>query len=618
MVTLWPSFSQTKNKGISEKEKIERGEFKNFKSQELITFKTENKVLDAAVKEWVSDYESYKKDRDEEARIAEMYWKGERTSYNYALLDQPVVDNILFEAAETFLPQATATNPDPVVFSVNEKEYINASKHIRTILENLADTQVLQQKLKSVARNWMTAKLGVAKIGWDVERDEIETRVVRSQSLILDKNATIDENGCYSGEYIGENRVMKAETLKNIVRKSDKRRNTAISLIDAKGKDGTKIMVQEYWCYDMVFWAMDGKVLARIKNPHFNHDERENEEETEDGISIYEETKGINHFAIPEKPYIFFSVFNLGLHPYDDTGPFEQNIRKQDTIDRRQYQIEDNVLKMNNSIAFSGSVLSKEQAAEAYRNMRAGKAMWFPESVQNPRDGVANFAPPPLNGDVYRSLDDMRNQLRNSFGTSGLSSSGLAQESTVRGKILTREADSTRIGGTITSRLEQFADKVFNWWVQMIFVYYEQKNYEKHLGVEDTQELMKLLEMNAQREMPICFTVSVKNGSMMPKDPLTKRNEAIELAQAGLIDPLTLFERLDDADPRERARRLLLSKSDPMAYMREVLEIEPTQTQEVMAEETITNPTAGGVPGMPSVGTETESLVEQSFENITN
>jgi len=613
MTTLYPSFSQTKDKGISEKEKIERGELKNFKSQQLITFKTDNKDLDVIVKEWTTEYTGYKKDRDEEAKRAEMYWKGLRDNYNYALIDQPVVDNILFEAAETFLPQATATNPDPVVFSVNQKEYINASKYIRTILENLNDSQVLQQKLKSVARNWLTAKLGAVKIGWDSERDEIETRVVRVQSLILDKNATIDENGYYTGEYIGENRVIKSEVLKNIVRKADKKRNTAIALIDEKGKDGTKIMVQEFWTKEMVFWSMDGKTLARMRNPHYNFDIIENEEETEDGITIFEEEKGINHFAVPEMPYIFFSVFNLGLHPYDDTGPFEQNILKQDTIDRRQYQIEDNVMKMNNSIAFGGAVLSKEQAAEAYRNMRAGKAMWFPESVQNPRDGVANFAPPPLNGDVYRNLEDMRNQLRNSFGTSGLGSSGLQQENTVRGKILNREADSSRIGGTITSRLEQFADKIFNYWVQMIFVYYEQKNYEKHLGVEDTQELMALLERNAQSDMPICFNVSVKNGSMMPKDPMTKRNEAIELAQAGLIDPLTLFERLDDADPRERARRLLLSKSDPMAYMRDILEIEPTQQQEVMSEEVITS---GGSGGEVSPGTQTEALLEQSFDNI--
>jgi len=50
-----------------------------------------------------------------------------------------------------------------------------------------------------------------------------------------------------------------------------------------------------------------------------------------------------------------------------------------------------------------------------------------------------------------------------------------------------------------------------------------------------------------------------------------------------------------------------------MAYMRDILEIEPTQQQEVMSEEVITS---GGSGGEVSPGTQTEALLEQSFDNI--
>lgn len=628
MITILPNRAQQKERGLSESEQIERGEFTQFKSQDKVTLSTENKTLDKIVQDWESNYESYKKDVNDKAKRNETYWKGDRSELNYILLDQPVVDNLLFDATETFLPQATATNPDPVVTSVNEDEYINASKYIRNILENLADTQVMQQKLKQTTRNWVTAKLGVVKVGWDFEKDEIETKVVRMQSLILDKDATIDESGRYTGEYIGHNRVFYAYTLKEIIKKADKKRKGAIEMIDQKSgkKDGTKIPVKEYWTKEMVFWVLDKKVIARMPNPHFNFDEIQNEEtiEEEDGatFTISEEYKGINHFKTPEMPFIFLSVFNLGLHPHDDTNPFEQNLSKQDTIDRRQYQIEDNVLKMNNSIVFGGKGLSKDQAAEAFQMLKQGNGLWFPPEAGNPNTAVANFAPSSLPADVYRNLQDMRAELRSTFSTSGLSSAGLSQETTVRGKILSREADTSKIGGTITTKIEQVADAIFNWWVQLIFVYYDQGNYEKHLGVDDTQELMKLLEKNSMRERPIAFNVSVKNGSMIPKDPLTKRNEAIELATAGLIDPLTLFERLDDPDPRERARRLIISKSDPARYMAEILDMGSPEEQAMAEQQQLQVP--NGQSGPPNPATQlgaqgsSEQLVETSFNNIIN
>lgn len=54
------------------------------------------------------------------------------------------------------------------------------------------------------------------------------------------------------------------------------------------------------------------------------------------------------------------------------------------------------------------------------------------------------------------------------------------------------------------------------------------------------------------------LSVTVKEGSLIPKDPLTKRNEAIQLWGAGAIDPRTLFDRLEYSDPNESAKQLIL------------------------------------------------------------
>ncbi|MEK7091755.1 MAG: hypothetical protein AAB900_02080, partial [Patescibacteria group bacterium] len=60
--------------------------------------------------------------------------------------------------------------------------------------------------------------------------------------------------------------------------------------------------------------------------------------------------------------------------------------------------------------------------------------------------------------------------------------------------------------------------------------------------------------------------VSVKEGSLIPKDRLTERNEAIDLWGAQAIDPLTLAERLEDPNPQEFTKRLVLWKLNPMMY----------------------------------------------------
>ncbi len=44
---------------------------------------------------------------------------------------------------------------------------------------------------------------------------------------------------------------------------------------------------------------------------------------------------------------------------------------------------------------------------------------------------------------------------------------------------------------------------------------------------------------------------------MIPKDPLSKRNEAIDLWSANAIDPVSLYKALEFPDPYNQAKQLL-------------------------------------------------------------
>ena len=60
----------------------------------------------------------------------------------------------------------------------------------------------------------------------------------------------------------------------------------------------------------------------------------------------------------------------------------------------------------------------------------------------------------------------------------------------------------------------------------MMYVYYDQEHYSNVLGVDNQFEFDTLTNQELWQTK---LLVSVKEGSMIPKDPLLKRNEAIDL-----------------------------------------------------------------------------------------
>ena len=63
-------------------------------------------------------------------------------------------------------------------------------------------------------------------------------------------------------------------------------------------------------------------------------------------------------------PYRYLAIFTTGEQTHDNTSLVLQNISLQDTINRRERQIEFNVKRMNNGGIVSGDYYTEEQASE--------------------------------------------------------------------------------------------------------------------------------------------------------------------------------------------------------------------------------------------------------------
>jgi hypothetical protein len=501
----------------------------------------------------------------------ENYWLGKHFQRPEVDKTRALIDNVIFESLETYLPQVTRRNPEPmVVLKRGEQEVEESLKYCTEMqkeLGEIADEQNLRLKLKKAARHWAIYHIGVAKLGWDMQKDIPTSKIVRPKKLILDPEATVDEDG-YTGDYIGEHRKLKASQIIGILQNVGGEPEAEKVITDLVKDDlATEIAFVEWWTDEYLCWTLDEHVLLKKKNPHWNYDSETAAPADPvtgqtpmgpDGAPMTIPKPGFNHLPVSQKPYLFLSVFNLGKQPMDDTSLIAQNLSNQDIINKRVKQIDKNADSMNGGMVVSQerSGLTQQQAKGVTEALRKGGTIIIPQGSVN--DAVARMSAPGLPNDVYNQLVDIRSRLRDIFGTRGSSAAGLETENTVRGKIMNRTLDTDRIGGGFSEYLEQFADAVYNWYVQLLYVY-------------DTR-----YSSLAQKPK---VKVSIKEGSLLPKDSTTVANQAIDLAGAGKMSVLDLYKRLDYPNPDEMAANVWLEANAP-----EILFGSDQRVQQVMAQ----------------------------------
>jgi hypothetical protein len=167
-----------------------------------------------------------------------------------------------------------------------------------------------------------------------------------------------------------------------------------------------------------------------------------------------------------------------------------------------------------------------------------------------------------LPADVFNQLEIAKNDLKSSWGIQGIASDQPNEDQTARGMILDQANDTTRIGGGIGASIEQVADNVFNWLVQLYYVFYDEPHFAAIMGNAKAVEYITLTSQMLDRQL----IVSVSPDSMKPKDEITNLNLAQALFDKGAIGPKTLLKMVDFPDPDESAADGVMYRIDPMGY----------------------------------------------------
>ena len=518
---------------------------------------SDQELLDLS-KVWKQKHDGYYKNIESRTKANSRYYSGNEIATGVGTR-KGVASNLIFEAKETFIPEALAKNPEPVVWSDNTTEGQEESSQIKAMLQYKADTMGLRKKLAVTLRKWDIYFIGILKHGWDAKGKDFETSCRRPQDFIYDPDAYIDEVGRYIGEFLGERIPC---TAKKMIEKFPKQEEYIFLKVD--GKLGTKITYTEWWTDEYCFYTFEDIVLDKHKNEFFNYpDEEKNtpEQQADYGLEAVTVTPGKNHFSQPIMPYSFLSVFSLQEQPHDITSLTEQSIPNQDRIVERDLQITKNLRTGNNSLVLSMLAgWNSENARQGAQAIEDGDPILAPQDCSD--KSIRRLPASPLPNGIMQAQEVDKQALRSIYGTQGLTASKQTAQTTARGEILNNDRDSSRIGGGIGEAIEQLADNVFNWWLQMMYVFYDKPHYAAVIGSDKAVEYTQLVNSNINRQ----FVVSVAPNSMAPKDEISEQNQAVSLFEAKALDPLTLFKKLNFPDPQEAAQMLMLYLTNPQQY----------------------------------------------------
>lgn len=518
--------------------------------------------------EWEKKYAPYEtKHKRIVERNMESYL-GKKANGQWLAGDDNISANLQFEAEETFLAAALSKNPEPVVYADNTEEGNKIAGTVKTMLAFHADQLILRKKFGVMVRQWSINHLGVLKLGWKKLSDaggdvSVENRKI--QNFIFDPEGYVDTYGDFIG-YCGERIEVTAQKLIELFPKHEEYIKLTVTAEEGM-KLGTKVVYTEWYSADdsYCFYTYKDKVLDKHKNQFFKYPEPTldpmiGQPVLDDfGQPIIATPR--NHFAAPKKPYVFLSVFSLQEQPHDITGLIEQNIPNQRLITKREEQIDLNLSAANNSWAFSEDNFNQETAKQAANARKKGNPILIPSGGPIDRALLALPGTDVPQG-VIVAQENSKNQLRTSWGVQGITAEPQDEDQTARGMILNQSHDTTRIGGGIGTAVEQVADNVFNWLVQLYYVFYDEPHFAAIMGNAKAVEYETLSIADLNRQL----IVSVAPDSLRPKDEVTEMNLAQALYDKGAIGPKTLLKMLDFPNAEEAAADGVLFRLDPMAY----------------------------------------------------
>lgn len=509
--------------------------------------------------------------------------------------------NVLYEIMGTVKPLAMSRVPDMMCLPGFDSD---EATEVADEVGKAIDTQLKEQETRFVLglayKHLPVYFTSCIKTWWNNEADDYEFGVVHPDLIKFDW--TCPTNDADQMKWV----IQKVpSTVQQIALKfPSKKKEFYAELIKngipiEEGKEtwialATEIKYSECWFteykkhsddeverIDGLLWKYGDCILGKMKNPDFDYegetryfayDEMGNEN-TKRAINkqelaqlLFGQTPGNvkeqkvyhNYFRFPRKPYFFMGYDQWGKTPMDETSWIEQNIQNQKSLDKRGKQIEETLDSRGHHI-FSKGALTPGDVEEL--DLDAPNVDLSVEG--NVNEVHAFIAPERPTKEEFEELGNLKNFMY-----------AIAHSQAVRGEIqaeapatsnqIAREGDFTAADDIVEDTINPAGQWMGDWSLQWIKLRYTKDHFRWIMGVAGDVIYQKL---NRNMIMDGMILKIKSSGS----DKIRAQNNALEMAKMQMTDPFTFFKDMGLSDPEGRTEKLILAKTDPMAYLQKVV-----------------------------------------------
>lgn len=515
--------------------------------------------LSAIIEKWKGvsekireEIKKWKKARD--------YYIGVDDEVKYYWEDRSVVfSNRLFVDLETLVPLSTSSPAKPIViipsalsWEKKDKEVRKQAIKIQKIMLWLYQKLDLQLEFEKLIRQHQIYKIACLKY-W-IKDWEIFTKTVYPTKLYIDSEATSIDDCDFIWEEIN---IIAKDLIKLFPSKKE------IIIDVCKWQLWTKMTYIEWWSNDFLVCSFaDNKILSKKKNPLFDYWGLKKEVVDKKG-NVDTKTIYNNFFRKPKIPYIFLNIYNLWNSIIDVTTCLWQSLSLQKNINKRKRQIEDNVNLVWNPIR-TLTWFTKEQEQEFNDNVRA----WDWIRV-NPDQQVNYIQALSLPNTAYNDLEDSRQDIDNIFWIHSTTRGERGQADSWKARQVLREWDQDR-QAVIGRAIERMSERLFNAYLQLIKVFYDEDNILPILWKEWSEEFLNF----KRDDIAEWLKIYVKPWSTIPDDPNSLKAQWLELAQLWKITNRRLYEMLWLEDVEESVKDLELEWVKAQKEQEKILQVE--------------------------------------------
>ena len=506
---------------------------------------------------------------DERRKLNRDFWKGDQLDLSKLDLryQVPYIDNIVYDDLETRIALVAGRMPDIITTAPNDDpQSVQNAKDLEDVLGYRITSSLMKRLIKDTLRNYHLDFTSVIKIRWDKNKGDngdFVYELVRANRIGFDHTATIPHDG-FTTDNCDLIYEWIEEPLAVVLAKFPKSKDKLTAMLGGQNSLNAKRMIskiryQECWFRwysdngEMIIgvcWKYNNLILDKQKNPYWDWDGTAKIEATDQ--NQYASNKVYhNYFEQPRMPYILATYQNLGESIIDETTPMEQAIPLQKISNKRGAQITELADRVAPRYAFTGSVISKEEARRVDPK-DPSESIWLDNVDPNAdiRKGmmVTQSAPPPPI--LYQDQVGLRSRIDSKFSTHSTTRGETQAHESGISKQITREGDLTVADDMSEIVVERIIYEMVSWALQMIKMFYDKPHMIRFSG-KDGERIHREI---TQDHIEDGLIAEVKASSV---DKQTRKADAMSLVQAQSIDPQTLFEDLDVDNPKERTRRLL-------------------------------------------------------------